>query len=1035
MNSKAIIITLIIATIMLLAGVSIITTVGGSDIEDGSRDSRATSIDGEFYDQFNNADNLTMKGGAGVFEGEVIVDRAAIRDEFDRFPLAPWQAVEGNPRIVQGVLLTNATGSAAAIASINFDMHDVEVRMDLSPGFMGMGGPRIALSGPGPDTIWGIYDDGAGEVRLMLTNSTGNYTLASSNAQLATNDWYRARFLIDGDDIVFELGPVFLMATNATQGNFSTLSIGSLPMASAAWDNVTVSRLGGTGTALTAQINLPVDTFWTTLKLVISKPVGTDLEISLVNPSTGGAYMGLDDITSTFIDLEDRLDPMTDTSVQLKIYMTADGTNTPRISSWKVSWEGDPPTFVKPIPSTTLEEDEGRTGVMDLRQYFDDRFTDDDNLIFSIAWVSESLHVLPVVDGNWLGFELPAKDWYGVEYYKIRCSDGVLFVDSLQATVVVNPIDDEPIVRPFNRIDMYEDEQYIFNITPYLEDVDTPVENLRVRAMSDHATVQGQNILLNYDAGGSDRVELVISDYNNEITYFMDVTIRDVNDPPVFLPFDQIAIYEDTVRTVDLSEFVSDEDDELEDLLFDIGDDDRYITLDGLIITLLYNDTGGEFEYYVIVSDEYSTVQQVLKVSVQPVNDVPTIVSVGGIEPVDGKVSWTMTEGNTTDLVIEVVDEESKGFQYTLVTDLDGAIMVGKTLRLVTAVGEIGSYSLQISVSDGKAAALVRIGVEVTNRNDPVQDAAISEPTNGTKVEVGTLLTLRGYAFDPDFAFNQQLTFTWRSDLDGNLGVGKILEVNLTQGDHTITMNVTDGEFTAEAIVTVRVLKEGSGGGGGGGGDNGGSDDPIGISPFIIIGIIVALVAVGAVFIIARAKGMANPNYVEFSEPPEDEEPIPSAAEAYDKPKAGASSGKGPAKPIDEAAALYGADLKAKEAKDAGKTTPGDAAPAPKPVETVAPVAAPKLQSIARDTASLAGDDPEQLRLDKSKREYQAAISALPWGVPSSELAGMDWYELAAAMANGEQKDLPDGRKVVKIDDKWYYADVEDPKNLLRRHE
>jgi hypothetical protein len=89
---------------------------------------------------------------------------------------------------------------------------------------------------------------------------------------------------------------------------------------------------------------------------------------------------------------------------------------------------------------------------------------------------------------------------------------------------------------------------------------------------------------------------------------------------------------------------------------------------------------------------------------------------------------------------------------------------------------------------------------------------------------------------------------------------------------------------------------------------------------------------------------------------------------------------------------------------------------------------------VAVDTASLAEADPEQKRLDNLKREYQAAISALPWGVPSTELAHMDWYELAAAMATGEHKELEDGRPVVKIGDHWFYADTEDPKTFLKRH-
>lgn len=191
----------------------------------------------------------------------------------------------------------------------------------------------------------------------------------------------------------------------------------------------------------------------------------------------------------------------------------------------------------------------------------------------------------------------------------------------------------------------------------------------------------------------------------------------------------------------------------------------------------------------------------------------------------------------------------------------------------------------------------------------------------------------------------------------------------------------------------------------------------------IVIGIVIALVAVAGAFIVVRARGAANPNYVEYSEPPQDMEDIPLASEAFDEPKA---TGTKPA--VDEAAALYGSDYKKKETEG-----PAGKAPSPTP-QAEGPATPSKLQSVAIDTRTLAGDDPEQLALDQRKRDYQAAISALPFGVPSSELAHMDWYELAKAMAEGDHMTLDDGRTVVLIEDSWYYADTEDTKNFLRKH-
>ncbi|UCC92601.1 MAG: hypothetical protein JSW25_08025, partial [Thermoplasmata archaeon] len=676
MNPKAVTLAILLTALMVLAGLAAVGPAGASDGE--TRESRQTSIDGEFKDTFDDATNLTLKGDAGVLNGDLLVDRTLMRDEFDRFQLAPWEAVEGTPRISAGKMLTNGTEMEGAKAKVAMDLHDLEIRFDFSPGFMTMGAPRVYIDNGAGTAIWGTYNRGLNEVQMWLWNASGNFSLGKTNALLTSDEWYSAAIVVEGDDITMELGPSFVVANRAITGNFTSLTLGVGPGDSAAWDNVTVSKLGGTGTAITDPVNLPPDTYWASFSITIIKDPSVEIQISLVDPATQLPFQGLSDITSSYLNLEDRLDPLQVSAISLKVRMTASGTNSPKVSVWKVTWKGDAPIFNKPIPPVTLNEDEDKYGVIDLRQHFDDEFTHDDNLTFSIPWMSESQHVRPVVDGHMLGFELDTKDWYGTEYYTVRCSDGILHVDSVQATVSVMPVDDPPLVRPFGRVsDVYEDEPYDFDIGPYLEDVDTPVEVLKVRALSDYATVNGHVITLLYDFGGTDRVELLVSDYTNDVTFYMDVSIKNVDDAPIFDPIEKVAVFEDQERTLDISDLIYDEDTPMEELLIDLEGGDRYISLDGFVITLFYDDTGGEFEYTILVSDENSTVSQVLEVSVRAVNDEPTVVSVGEMVPVDGEVSWTMTEGNTTELKIEVVDEESTGFQYTVVSDLDGAIMVG----------------------------------------------------------------------------------------------------------------------------------------------------------------------------------------------------------------------------------------------------------------------------------------------------------------------------------------------------------------------
>jgi hypothetical protein len=1035
MKAKAIYLTLLL-TIMLLAAGTFTTTFAGDD--EGTRDSRATPIDGEHEDMFLNANNLTMTKDVGVIDGAVIVDRAVLRDNFGRFPLAPWTAEEGTPRIIQGVLNTNASMESNSTAKVSMDLDELELTFDFSPGLMMMNGPVLVLEGQG-EYLWVAYKDGAREVHLGVRNSTGEYTLNTGSANMETDEWYTFRMVVSSGTVDVEMGPATMGAAYSFLGKFISLSLTSLPLESAAWDNVTLNKLGGSGRATTDVVDLPLDTMWEGLHINYDIPAGTQLDLALLD-GAGAPIPGLDDITSGYLNLRDRVDPTIVGAVQLRADLVAEGTYSPSIYSWKVTWKGDPPKFIKPLPKVTLNEDEAQYGVVDLREHFEDRFTEGENLTFTVPWVNDSTHVYPVVDGHMLGFELPTTDWFGTEIYKVRCSDGVLTVDSVQTEVVVMPVDDPPTVRPFGRVDMYEDEEYQLDLGPYLEDVDTQVQFLKIRETSDHASVNGHVITLNYDMGGTDRIELEVSDDNNFVIVIMDITIREVDDPPVIAPFDPIVMYEDQVETVDVSLYLSDEDDLVEDLLVDIVDGDEYISIDGQVITLLFFDTGGDFEYVILVSDENSTVNRVLEVDVQEVNDPPEITMIGTVTPLDGEVSLSITEGDTADLPIVVEDEESSIFQYVLITDFEGATITSGVLELVTTVGQVGTEVIQISVSDGTAAAFVKIYLEIVNRNDPPQDLEVIAPADGANFTEGDMIPFTGYAFDPDTAFGQVLTFNWSSDINGSLGAGKTLEVDwLAVGTHTITLTVDDGEFTETITIGVVIDKKNGGGNNGGPNNgNGGGSGGGGLSTTLMVIILVAVLAVvGVMFFVMKGRGGVSPEAMPPMEPPEkegEEAPIPPAAAAYDEPTPApvpdyetastmeetAEAAEHPPPPVqaptEEPPTSYALDF--------------EPAQAPTPaVEVTGGVGTVTLESIMGE------EDPEQKALDERKRRFQATISSLPYGVPSSDLAGMDWYELAAALASAEEKELDDGRTVSKIGDNWFYSDTEDIRTFLKKHE
>jgi len=79
-------------------------------------------------------------------------------------------------------------------------------------------------------------------------------------------------------------------------------------------------------------------------------------------------------------------------------------------------------------------------------------------------------------------------------------------------------------------------------------------------------------------------------------------------------------------------------------------------------------------------------------------------------------------------------------------------------------------------------------------------------------------------------------------------------------------------------------------------------------------------------------------------------------------------------------------------------------------------------------------EEKEAMRIDNEKRQYQNAIGRLPYGIPSKDLAHMDWVDLAGCLATCEKKTVEGGKEVSNIEGKWYYSDRDDTGIFLKEH-
>ena len=83
--------------------------------------------------------------------------------------------------------------------------------------------------------------------------------------------------------------------------------------------------------------------------------------------------------------------------------------------------------------------------------------------------------------------------------------------------------------------------------------------------------------------------------------------------------------------------------------------------------------------------------------------------------------------------------------------------------------------------------------------------ANIVSPFAGAHFKVGEQIKLQGYAADLEEGMVASDSLNWSSDLDGTLGAGGLREVTLSEGTHTITLDVSGGAASATTTVVVQV--------------------------------------------------------------------------------------------------------------------------------------------------------------------------------------------------------------------------------------
>ncbi|MDZ7795823.1 MAG: FlgD immunoglobulin-like domain containing protein [Candidatus Marinimicrobia bacterium] len=271
-----------------------------------------------------------------------------------------------------------------------------------------------------------------------------------------------------------------------------------------------------------------------------------------------------------------------------------------------------------------------------------------------------------------------ANDDVGAHYVKIMVDDGNGSTDIQEWMLSILPANDDeeepPVLREFPPFVFNEDDtSSLVLLDDYVEDADTPLDELQwffivngnenIYAMlfeeeitpRTKSSVLGLNVLYNpetrelrfYGAPdwyGETMVTCVVTDGDRLAVGYISVTVLNVNDAPVLMPFTNVVFLEDEESAVyELRDYVQDIDDDFSSLSIELSGNTNiiYDLEDGRVRFSAPQDWNGQEGMVLSVSDtEYSCSCEFLVVVV-PVNDPPQEFSL--LAPASGSLVDTMS--------------------------------------------------------------------------------------------------------------------------------------------------------------------------------------------------------------------------------------------------------------------------------------------------------------------------------------------------------------------------------------------------------
>jgi len=430
-------------------------------------------------------------------------------------------------------------------------------------------------------------------------------------------------------------------------------------------------------------------------------------------------------------------------------------------------------------------------------------------------------------------FEQLNKQWAGTVSFRLRVEDGwglVSYSDSYEFTVL-SSVNSEPIIDDIPSLDLLEDtpKDNILDLKKYIHDPDDDFQDLTITIPTVSAGGE-PDVELSIDEDGFLDVvyfkknftgyflyEILVEDDDGHSTYSYPLLyVQNVNDPPaISYPYAGKPTYqveEDSYELFSSEDLFIDSDSTLEykteynpNVTVELGETVWWYGQD-LYIEPAENFSGTQ-DVTIYALDGYTSTELSITVEVLPVNDAPVIKC---------REIYQVTVGDRLEFNVQGEDPDGQAdmLKYrSSITDAYGNPFYGdeRILYLDPVTGDFtyvpqeheeGTIDFVLQVTDTSENTTTKnVSIEILVSNH-LPHAWIDSPNKyDTYYDDEPVLFSSENTYDLDLDDPNDLQFRWVSDIQGELGYGRMIYLDLIKGMHHISLYVFDGEDTVTAWV------------------------------------------------------------------------------------------------------------------------------------------------------------------------------------------------------------------------------------------